>query len=141
MKANEHLAVACPYCGNPAVLIRDSSPIYHGRDYGPAWVCWKDEAWVGTHKDSKQHAPLGRLANAELRRAKISAHAAFDPLWQGKQRRDSCSKSAARHAAYKWLAGQMGIHVKDCHIGMMDVKQCNRVVEICNGIRSASNEN
>jgi hypothetical protein len=125
----------CPYCSKPAKLFVDSSSLYRsGVNYGPAWACTPCGAWVGTHKNSKRHVPLGRLANAELRKAKIAAHAAFDPLWQGKMRRDGCSKQEARVAAYAWLAGQMGIEKKDCHVGMFDVEQCNRVIEICQAV-------
>jgi hypothetical protein len=37
----------------------------------------------------------------------------------------------SRRGAYRWLAEQMGITGDDCHIGMFDVAQCRRVVEIC----------
>lgn len=121
--------VVCPYCERPADLV-DSKEIY-GRSYGMAWLCRPCEAYVGCHENSKDHAPLGRLANAELRQMKIAAHAQFDPLWQRKMERERCSKSKARKAAYQWLAEQMGIEVKRCHIGMFDVEQCSQVVAIC----------
>ncbi len=66
------------------------------------------------------------MANEELRRAKISAHAAFDPLWRGQ-----LPKGAARRKAYRWLADQLGIDPKDCHIGMFDVEMCRKVTEAC----------
>jgi hypothetical protein len=72
------------------------------------------------------------LANAELRKAKSAAHRLFDALWKAKLRKDKCSKGRARGAGYKWLAEQLGILPKDCHIGMMDVALCNRVISICN---------
>jgi hypothetical protein len=37
----------------------------------------------------------------------------------------------ARGGRYKKLAELMGISKKECHIGMFDVDQCRRVVEIC----------
>lgn len=122
--------VICPYCASPARLV-DSAEIYGGRSYGMAWWCKPCDAYVGTHRNSKRHAPLGRLANAELRRLKMKAHAAFDPLWQGKMRRDGCSKAEARTAGYAWLADRLGIAHKDCHIGMFDEALCLRVIEIC----------
>jgi hypothetical protein len=81
------------------------------------------DAWVGTHKNSPTHAPLGRLANAELRAAKRAAHAAFDPLWKGGQ--------MSRSKAYALLAQKMGIDPKDSHIGMFDVEQCKTVILLC----------
>lgn len=92
--------------------------------------CW---AFVGVHKDSGR--PLGRLANAELRRLKRAAHAAFDPLWQRKMQRDHCSKKSARGAAYMWLADQMKIPREDCHIGMFDEAQCRAATAICSNLK------
>lgn len=130
-------SVICDYCGQPAVLLKDSASLYHGRDFGPVWHCAPCEAWVGCHKNSPTFAPLGRLANAFLRAHKQLAHAAFDPLWEAKLRRDGCSKSAARKAAYAWLAGKMGIPVGECHIGMFDAARCMEAVRICRSIREA----
>jgi hypothetical protein len=114
-------------CGQMAIYRLRSDHLYR-RDYGPVWECAPCQAWVGCHPDGK---PLGRLANASLRRAKQAAHAAFDPKWHAIQREEQCSKSRARGVAYKWLADHLGIDVRDCHIGMFDEVQCQRVVEIC----------
>ena len=115
--------VNCDYCGIPV-------PITTGREVYPHrpdlytkkfYKCWPCDALVGCHPGTDK--PLGRLANAELRKAKIRAHAAFDYLWQsGWKRRGSC---------YAWLADSLNIPQKDCHIGMFDVDLCNRVVEVC----------
>jgi uncharacterized protein DUF3268 len=127
----------CPYCGNAAELVTGKE-VYgprkltwlHDKRY---WLCRPCEAWVGVHDGTI--IPLGRLADKELRIAKQSAHAVFDPLWEAKMRRDGCSKTKARGAAYKWLAEQLGIDPADCHIGMMDVPTINRVVRICRAVR------
>jgi hypothetical protein len=79
-------------------------------------------AYVGCHPGTDR--PLGRLANAELRKAKSEAHAAFDPKWQR-------GKWAPRWRAYTKLAALLGIPSEDCHIGMFDIEQCKRVVEVC----------
>lgn len=115
--------VKCPYCGGKAVL-RDSAIIYHGKSYGNAWICEnypRCDAYVGCHK--RGDAPLGRLANAELRKAKKLAHWAFDPLWRRHGQR-------ARSVAYKWLAKALGIPESECHIEMFDVAMCERVAEV-----------
>lgn len=83
--------------------------------------CAPCAAWVGCHPGSAN--PLGRLANAELRKAKSAAHTAFDPLWKSKRMR--------RKEAYGWLAERLGVKKNECHIGMFDVADCKRVVEIC----------
>lgn len=98
------------------------------------FVCWGCRAWVGTHERSGK--PLGRLANATLRAAKQRAHAAFDPLWKGKMRRDGVSQKIARGAGYKWLAEQLGIAREDCHIGEFTVEQCEQVVKLVNTVRN-----
>lgn len=61
----------------------------------------------------------------------MQAHDAFDPLWEAKVDRTGKSQKHCRGAGYKWLAERMGIPKAECHIGMFDVGQCQRVVEIC----------
>lgn len=41
-----------------------------------------------------------------------------------------------RGAAYGWLAEQLGIEKRACHIGMFDVDQCAAVVAACKQRRS-----
>lgn len=113
----------CPYCGAKSI-IRPSIHVYR-KEYGSnVLVCSnypKCNAFVGCHKGTKN--PLGRLADKELREAKIAAHAHFDPIWKtGKMKRKK---------AYKWLAKRLGIHPEDCHIGFFDESQCDAVIEIC----------
>lgn len=118
--------VNCDYCEKPARLM-DSAPLYGGISYGMVWACFDCNAWVGCHKNSKDHAPLGRLANKELRRAKMEAHRALDPLWK--------SGGMRRKDAYQLVAEQMSIPAREMHIGMLDVNQCRRVVEVCLELR------
>ena len=110
--------VTCPYCQSDAQFV-DSISIYKVRSYGMAYACFPCGAWVGVHKGTDK--PLGRLANAELRKWKIKAHAAFDPLWK--------SKKMSRGAAYRHLRDKLGIDKSKCHIGMFDVDMCKRVIE------------
>jgi hypothetical protein len=123
----------CRYCGEPAQLLNLGQAGYpYSRDYGPAWVCPPCGAWVGCHPGTTK--ALGGLANAELRGWKMQAHAAFDPLWAAKMRRDGCSKGRARRAGYAWLAAQMGLPVERTHIGYMNVEECKKVVEVCKAV-------
>ena len=116
------MTMKCPYCGNDAELTTGYKVYPHRLDLADlkVWACFPCDAWVGTHKNSPTHAPLGRLANAELRKAKMAAHAAFDPWWK--------SGRMTRREAYKKLADLMGMDPKDAHIGMFDVEQCKTVV-------------
>lgn len=99
------------------------------------YLCRPCDAWVGVHKGTDQ--PLGRLANKELRQWKQKAHASFDPLWEAKlqrrrqERGPSYKKTWARGSGYAWLARQLGIQIKQCHIGMFDVEMCKRVIGVC----------
>lgn len=118
--------VYCDYCGRQAELV-DSKVVY-GRSYGKIYLCRNCMAYVGVHKGTDE--PLGRLANAELRYWKRAAHATFDPLWRhGPFLRH-------RNIAYGWLARKMGIPVEQTHIGLFDVSQCKRAIQICRSERS-----
>jgi hypothetical protein len=113
----------CPYCGHVSKMV-DGQTIYpHRPDLYQKMFhqCAPCDAYVGCHPGTIK--PLGRLANAELRRAKSVAHAAFDPLWQ--------RRPTHRRDAYAGLAKQLGIAVKDCHIGEFDLELCRRVVAVC----------
>nr|DAE24145.1 MAG TPA: zinc finger domain-containing protein [Caudovirales sp. ctNZz8] len=117
----ETVNVTCDYCGRKAELV-DSKVIY-GKSYGhKVWLCRRCMAYVGCHKGTDK--PLGRLANAELRYWKRAAHYAFDPLWKhGKFK-------GYRNAAYGWLSQKMGLPVEKTHIGMFDVAECKKAIEI-----------
>lgn len=113
--------VYCDYCGRQAKYV-DSRVVY-GKSYGMIYLCRPCEAYVGCH--GKGDTPKGRLANAELRRWKIAAHNAFDPLWKYGPFR------GRRNSAYAWLAEQMGLPKEKTHIGMFDVAECQQVTQIC----------
>ena len=116
-----HPALKCAYCGAGCELVTGRDVYPHRRDLASIkiWRCVPCEAHVGCHPGTSN--PLGRVANAELRRAKMAAHAAFDPLWK--------SKRMKRRDAYGALAKALGISVHDTHIGMFDVEMCRRVVD------------
>ena len=119
--------VLCQYCGRRAEYV-DSEEIY-GRSYGMIYFCRQCDAYVGVHEGTDR--PLGRLANAELRRWKKLAHSHFDPIWRHGRFK------GRRNDAYAWLAERMGLPKNKTHIGMFDVPQCVRVVEIMENERRA----
>jgi hypothetical protein len=119
--------VVCPYCGRDAVLVKGTVIYPHRQDLYSRnfWQCAPCDAYVGTHRRNKKHKlngdePLGRLANKELRREKVAAHAAFDPLW--------VTGAMPRRAAYEWLAAAIDVPFDECHIGLFDVDACRSVV-------------
>lgn len=129
MENNEQILYGkiCPYCGSTPIFT-DSAEVYGGRSYGMILLCRPCNAYVGVHKGT--NTPLGRLANHELRNAKKKAHLYFDSLWKQSMSR-GWSKYEARTAAYKWLSKEMGKTPEHTHIGMFNIEECERVVEIC----------
>ena len=121
----------CNYCGNSSHKVTGADIYPHRPDLAGKVIyqCKPCDAYVGCHPGTDK--PLGRLANADLRKAKSAAHAAFDPMWKAKMRRDQVKKHEARGAAYAWLSREMNLHPDDTHIGMFDIDQCRRVLELC----------
>ncbi len=129
-------APICAYCGVRSKLVTGKELYPHRPDLYSLnfYQCAPCDAHVGCHKGTLK--PLGRLANAELRKMKSATHAVFDPIWKSrydrkKQLNPSYKKAMARGGRYKKLAELLGIEVKDCHIGMFDVATCQRVIRIC----------
>lgn len=116
-------APICPYCNQPSILVTGHKIYPHRSDLYSKhfWQCEPCRAYVGCHPNTTN--PLGRLANALLREAKMLAHAAFDPIWQ--------SEEMTRSEAYAWLATTLGISPDDCHMGMFDEDTCHRVIDAC----------
>lgn len=116
--------IRCDYCGAPARLVTGEVIYPRRRDlwHKKFWQCRPCDAYVGCHQGGKGEEPLGRLANADLRREKMLAHEAFDPLW-----RDG-THFQRRADAYAWLRGEMKMSKRECHIGKFDVEECRAVV-------------
>lgn len=123
--------VICSDCGRYAGLVTGEVVYPHRADlhHKAFWRCCACGAYVGCHPGT--HQPLGTPAGPETRMARNNAHAALDPLWRRKMARDGVPKHEARGAAYQWLAEQLQIDPKACHIGMMDAAMALRVVEVC----------
>lgn len=117
----------CPYCGQQARLVTGNIIYPHRPDLSDKnfWHCAPCDAYVGCHHGTT--VPLGRLADAKLRKAKMDAHAVFDTLWRHAPKNQ---RSTARKRAYAWLARELGLPPEDTHIGMMDVDTCMRVIEL-----------
>lgn len=119
----------CPYCGSPAKLVGGDTIYPHRPDlaHKKFWQCAPCKAYVGCHEAGRGQGdgtrPLGRLADAELRQAKMAVHESFDDIWKEGHMR--------RQEAYAWLADKMGIAVADCHVGMFSVAQCEQAEAIC----------
>lgn len=119
------MIVLCDYCNQPAELVGGDHIYPYRPDLASKsfWICQPCEAYVGTHIHSPSHKPLGRLAKADLRAAKMEAHRAFDPMWR------ECKHN--RSDAYLWLADQLNMTSVECHIGSFDIATCQKVVDAC----------
>lgn len=126
------VAPICSYCGKFSALVNGTAIYPHRPDLAalPFYQCAPCSAYVGCHPGTTQ--PLGRLANAALRRAKSAAHRAFDPLWQ--------SGDLSRKAAYSRLATNLGIDAAACHIGMFDKSQCAATVDFGESYSASKDE-
>ncbi len=115
--------VNCDYCHEPAEL-QQGNKVYPKRDdlrRKLFWVCEPCRTRVGCHSGTTK--PLGRLANSKLRYWKQLAHQAFDPIWQNGDKK--------RSQAYRWLAREMKLDRDLCHIGLFNINECKRVIQIC----------
>ena len=119
-------AVRCD-CGRECRLVFGREIYPHRMDLFSRkfWKCDSCAAWVGCHPGGTR--PLGRPANAALRKQRQSVHAAFDPLWK--------SGTMTRTAAYSKLAEGLGVAKQNCHIGMFDAAQCERALVVVQAIK------
>lgn len=133
--------VICPYCGQVSALVKGDKVYPKLKDLHDKffYVCAPCDARVGCHPPSTSPrggigdgtVPMGRLANGELRSAKVAAHHAFDSL--------HTEGFMTRSQSYVWLARTLGLKRSDCHIGMFDVSQCLRVVRVVNEFKQQKN--
>ncbi len=117
----------CPYCLKGTEFVESS--IIYGKNYGMIYLCKSCDAYVGVHKGTNKS--LGRLANAELRKWKILAHKYFDKLYKSSNRFNS------RKEAYQWLSKIMQVDKEYAHIAMFDVKQCKKLISLCEKLTSS----
>lgn len=125
--------IKCPYCGSRA-LLRPASAVYGTKAADPTapyYVCARFpicDAYVAAHK--KTCLPMGTLANAELRRKRIQAHAALDRLWEG--------GLMSKKQAYLWLQAKLGLPGEETHIGRFSTFRCEQVIRLCGGFFCAN---
>ena len=112
----------CPYCEKQSELLTGAEVYPNRSDLASLrfWVCKPCKARVGCHKNDDLFRPLGTLANAECRKARMEAHKFFDPLWRGGQ--------MSRTEAYEWLAKALNCPPEECHIGQFQVPACEAVI-------------
>ena len=114
----------CNICGG-SVIYTSNDRVY-GKKYGSGYcyLCTSCGAYVGTHVPRPRES-LGLLADARMRKGKRMCHDLFDQKWKGKEHGHK-----KRAAAYKWLAGEMGIPIEDCHFGYFNLEQLRAAYRI-----------
>ena len=135
----------CIHCDRPARRT-DGREVYpHRRDLHDRvfYRCDDCDAHVGAHRSSGE--PLGRPANAELRRARMTLHHdVLDPLWLnapatgGYEPEDLKARGriqgSARGRVYAWLADRMGLTREQTHTALFDLDQCRRAYRLLKGV-------
>lgn len=117
--------LVCPECGADMVL-RDGK---FGKFYG----CERYPECTGAHgAHQKTMKPLGVPADSNTRKLRVRAHKALDKFWKKLPEKERGDK---RRWAYRWLAQQMGMTEKECHIGRFTAEQCLKVIEICSKMK------
>lgn len=85
------------------------------------WLAMSRAQHVANWGQQTRHRK-GAGRDQKLKAARHEAHVAFDPIWR--------RGLMTRTQAYQWLAIQMEWPRGDCHMGMMSVDECKRVVRI-----------
>ena len=125
------VAVRCPYCDERARCVSGSGMYpdraeLHRKNF---YVCFRCDASVGCHPGTR--TPLGRLADSTLRKTRQQSHALLDQLM--KQRR------MTRGDVYRWLATELNLPARECHIAQFDLQQCERLIAVVTGCLQATN--
>ena len=114
--------IKCGHCDRPAKLVGAEKIYPRRKDFFGRWYwqCEPCDAYVGCHQGTTK--PLGRLANAELRKARQQVHRVLDPLWK--------SGTMKRAEAYALLAKRLSIAKQNCHVGMFDLHTCKAALNV-----------
>lgn len=111
----------CERCKRAAEFVNNE--VVHGIPVGKwpyIWRCPSCGDYVGCHEFTQK--PKGTLADRKTREARIAAHLAFDPIWQG--------GALSREDAYAWLASQLGKRPHEVHIGRMGLRLCTLTIRL-----------
>lgn len=113
------------FCGGRGILRQTTKYLDNQGRPRKFYGCehWPDcDGSIGCHAGTD--APLGTMAGAEIKQARIDLHSIFDAHWSNRRERNAC---------YQRLAEAMGIDREQCHIGMFDLEDCERAAEIVAG--------
>jgi hypothetical protein len=137
----------CPYCQSGVELVTGAEvyPKHPELADRHIWRCTACDAHVGCHRPgakvtaggqvtiSDGTLPMGRLANPELRAARIETHRMLDALWQPPARMN-------RHEAYTWMARVIEVPREEAHVASLDFDQCVKVMHAIEDLTRAPKE-
>lgn len=109
----------CQYCDGK--VVKSKSRVLYGKGNETIYLCTTCNAYVGCYKGTEK--PMGRVANTVLRLKRQETHQIFDAFWK--------KQGWTRSAAYRWLAGALGLPVGEAHIGMLEMDGCEKVIRLC----------
>jgi len=138
----------CPYCGSEVELVGATAVYPHRPELAGrhVWRCTACDAHVGCHAaGTRVHGrdgvetvsdgtvAMGRLANKELRAARIETHRLFDALWQPLAR-------MSRSEAYAWMARTLRLPPESAHIAGLDFDECVQLMHAIEDLTRLPNE-
>lgn len=95
--------IYCVQCEDKMpVVLQSGDAIYKSLKYKHLnfWVCGGCNNYVGVHKNSPTHEPLGIIPTPEVRNARQHIHAILDPIHQ--------KKLMKRREVYDYLSEKLG---------------------------------
>lgn len=108
----------CRYCRAPVQLLSVEDVFGESEFSGKLYYCEACGARVGTR--SGTDAPLGYLADAELRRWRRVLHEALDPIWQETQ--------WPRSRAYSLIEEVLDVPEERAHVAMLSQPEIKNMV-------------
>jgi ssDNA-binding Zn-finger/Zn-ribbon topoisomerase 1 len=115
-------SIACAECGSPMVLRVTMKHHYGDGTPRKFYGCSRWPACGGVHGAHPDGSPLGTPATADVRAARVRAHATFDAAWQ--------RLGMTRKEGYGWLQFLTGLNEPDAHIGRFTREQCVELLDI-----------
>lgn len=126
----------CPYCRSD-VALATGAQVYPQRPEladRQIWRCVSCDAHVGCHKAgarvvgrggtvilSDGTLPMGSLANAELRAARVETHRLMDTL-------SHAPACMSRAEAYAWMARLLELPLEEAHVAALSFEACVKVM-------------
>ncbi len=89
--------------------------------HGPLYICiHPDGCDMMKWGDTERTTPADTVTRAR----RHAAHEIFDRLWR--------DNNMTRGEAYQYLSGHLDKHIRDTHIGLFDVLECEATIKFAN---------